>query len=89
MILDAVEDVAVQDSTGNLVIGRKALRDALYATSGYQGVSGTLTCDQYGDCGDPANVSIYRIENGEFVKVHGIPGISQIFLPVISNKSDN
>jgi branched-chain amino acid transport system substrate-binding protein len=89
MILNSIEDVAVQDSSGNLVIGRKALRDALYATSGYQGVTGRLTCDQYGDCGDPANVTIYRIENEEFVKVHEIPGILQMFLPMISNKSDN
>ena len=89
IILDAIEDVAVQDSSGNLVIGRKALRDALYATSGYQGVSGILTCDQYGDCGDPANATIYRIENDEFDKVHEIPGITQMFLPMISNKSDN
>lgn len=89
MILDSIEDVAVKDSSGNLVIGRKALRDALYATSGYQGVSGILTCDQYGDCGDPANFTIFRIENGEFVKMHEIPGISQMFLPMISNRNGN
>jgi len=36
---------------GTLHIGRQALRDALYATSGYQGLTGSLTCDEYGDCG--------------------------------------
>jgi branched-chain amino acid transport system substrate-binding protein len=34
-----------------LHIGRQALRDALYATAGYQGLTGSITCDQYGDCG--------------------------------------
>ena len=33
MILDAVEKVAVQGDDGTLLIGRQALRDALYATS--------------------------------------------------------
>jgi branched-chain amino acid transport system substrate-binding protein len=34
-----------------LHIGRQTLRDTLYATTGYQGLTGSLTCDQYGDCG--------------------------------------
>jgi branched-chain amino acid transport system substrate-binding protein len=51
LLLRAIEAVAVQDDDGTLHIGRQALRDALYATTGYQGLSGSLTCDQYGDCG--------------------------------------
>ena len=53
MLLNAIEAVAVQGADGTLHVGRKALRDALYATSGYQGLTGSLTCDAYGDCGVP------------------------------------
>jgi branched-chain amino acid transport system substrate-binding protein len=51
MLLNAIEVVAAQTQDGTLYIGRQALRDALYATSGYQGLTGSLTCDEYGDCG--------------------------------------
>jgi branched-chain amino acid transport system substrate-binding protein len=54
ILLDALETVAVQKEDGTLYIGRQALRDALYATSGYQGLSGRLACDRYGDCGGAA-----------------------------------
>jgi branched-chain amino acid transport system substrate-binding protein len=48
--LMAIEKVAQQDADGNLYIGRKALRDALFATSGYEGVSGEISCNPNGDC---------------------------------------
>jgi branched-chain amino acid transport system substrate-binding protein len=51
LLFDVIEGVAVQDVSGTLHIGHQALRDALYATSGYQGLIGSLTCDEYGDCG--------------------------------------
>ena len=53
LLLDAIEKVAVPDAgtDGRLHIGRQALRDALYATAGYSGLTGSLTCDRYGDCG--------------------------------------
>jgi branched-chain amino acid transport system substrate-binding protein len=51
LLLDAIENVGVQDDDGTLHIGRQALRDALYATSNYEGLSGTFSCDEYGDCG--------------------------------------
>jgi branched-chain amino acid transport system substrate-binding protein len=51
MLLNALEAVAVVDADGTLHIGRQALRHALYATSGHEGLTGSLTCDAYGDCG--------------------------------------
>ena len=60
MILKAIDKVAVKEG-GNLVIGRKALRDALYATTKMQGLTGTITCDQYGDCADP-KIAVYQTE---------------------------
>jgi branched-chain amino acid transport system substrate-binding protein len=50
--LAAIEKVAQKDDDGTLYIGRKALRDALFATSGFEGVSGTITCDPHGDCAE-------------------------------------
>ena len=50
MLLNAIETVAVKEEDGTLHIGRQALRDALYATNGYEGVSGSITCDEFGDC---------------------------------------
>jgi branched-chain amino acid transport system substrate-binding protein len=51
LLLDAIEAVALRDKDGRLHIGRQSLRDALYATAGYQGLTGSLACDEYGDCG--------------------------------------
>jgi len=59
MVLAAIDKVAVKGSDGNLYIGRKALRDALYATKGMKGLTGTINCDQYGDCADP-KIAVYQ-----------------------------
>jgi len=59
MIFAAIEKVAKRDAAGNLYIGRKALRDALYATKNFKGLTGTLTCDKYGDCADP-KIAVYE-----------------------------
>lgn len=59
MILKAVDKVAVAGSNGSLTIDRMKLRDALYATKGYSGMTGTLSCDEYGDCADP-RIAVYQ-----------------------------
>ncbi len=51
ILLTAIEKVAIRDSSGTLHIGRKALRDAVSATKGFPGLTGTLSCSQFGDCG--------------------------------------
>jgi branched-chain amino acid transport system substrate-binding protein len=68
MLLDAVEKVAKQGADGTLIVGRQALRDALFATSGMNGITGTITCDENGDCADP-QIVISQIQNGEYVPV--------------------
>ncbi len=70
MILAAIDKVAVKEG-GNLYIGRKALRDALLATTKMQGLTGTITCDQYGDCADP-KIAIYQTA-AENVKEGAMP----------------
>jgi branched-chain amino acid transport system substrate-binding protein len=59
MIFAAIEKVAKKGPDGTLYIGRKALRDALYATKNFKGLTGNLTCDKYGDCADP-KIGVYR-----------------------------
>lgn len=59
MVLNAISKVSVKGTDGNLYIGRKALRDTLYATKGMKGLTGTINCDQYGDCADP-KIAIYQ-----------------------------
>jgi len=50
ILFAAIEKVAVKGKNGGLHIGRQALRDALYATANHPGLSGKLSCDQFGDC---------------------------------------
>lgn len=68
MIADAIESVAITDDDGTTFIPRTALRDAFFATSGYAGVTGTLTCDENGDCAD-AKISVSQVQDGEFVRI--------------------
>lgn len=60
LIFRAIEKVATKDRAGNLYVGRKALRDALFATRNYHGVTGTLNCDPNGDCADP-KIAVYQV----------------------------
>ena len=50
LLLSAIEQVAVVDEE-TLTIDRAALRDALAGTADFRGILGTLTCDEFGDCG--------------------------------------
>jgi branched-chain amino acid transport system substrate-binding protein len=53
LLMDTVEEIAVEDEDGTLHIDRKELIDTLYETEGYEGLTGTITCDEFGDCADP------------------------------------
>ncbi len=56
---DGIEKVAVKCSDGRTVIPRTALATAMLATSGLQGLTGTLTCTATGDCADP-KIAVYQ-----------------------------
>lgn len=68
MIFKAIEKVALTDADGNLYIPRTALKDAFLATSGYPGITGTLTCNADGDCAD-AKISVVQVKSGKFVRI--------------------
>jgi branched-chain amino acid transport system substrate-binding protein len=51
LLLNAIETIAEQETDGTLHIGRSALREALYTMTDFEGVTGRLACDEFGDCG--------------------------------------
>lgn len=65
MILTAIESVAIEDGD-TLYIPRTALKDALFATSDFTGITGVLSCDENGDCQQSATIAVVTVENGEF-----------------------
>ena len=60
LLFAAIEKVAVIDEDGTLHIGRQELRNAIFATQGFPGLTGSLTCSRYGDCADP-HIAIYQV----------------------------
>jgi len=65
MILDAIESVAQVGADGTLLIGRQALRDAMTATSGFEGLTGTLACNENGDCATGEALGIFQLTEAE------------------------
>jgi branched-chain amino acid transport system substrate-binding protein len=59
IIFAAIEKVAQKAPDGTLTIDRGKLRDALYATKNFKGLTGNINCDQYGDCADP-KIGVYK-----------------------------
>jgi branched-chain amino acid transport system substrate-binding protein len=67
MIFAALEKVAKKDAAGNTYVGRQALRDALFATKNFKGLTGTLTCNRFGDCADP-KIAVYQVVSADPAK---------------------
>jgi branched-chain amino acid transport system substrate-binding protein len=65
MLFDAIEAVAVETDDGGLLIPKTQLRDELGATSGYEGITGSLTCDENGDCQPSATIAVNQVEGGD------------------------
>jgi len=71
IVLAAIEKVAKKAPDGALHIGRQQLRDALFATKNFKGLTGNLTCTETGDCADPM-IAIYQM-TADNVKKLAIP----------------
>jgi branched-chain amino acid transport system substrate-binding protein len=67
MIFTCIETVGVDDN-GTLHVGRQALRSCLYETQNFAGITGNLTCNEYGDCADP-KISVSQLQNAEYVRI--------------------
>lgn len=62
VLFAAIEKASTREPDGTIHVGREALRKALYTTVDFPGVTGKLTCDQYGDCSRPA-FNILRLDD--------------------------
>ena len=63
LLLSAIEQASVVDGE-TLSIDRAALRDVLDSTADFRGILGTLTCDDYGDCGTGRSVIHLHEDSG-------------------------
>ena len=77
MLFEALEKVTVKGADGTLYVPKGALRDALYATKDFKGITGTLSCSPTGDCGAPV-IAVYQITATEMVK-EGFPPAAPIW----------
>ena len=63
LLLDAIKAASwVED--GNLMIDRQGIRDYLNSVQGFQGLIGTINCDNFGDCG-AARITVVQNIGGE------------------------
>ena len=73
LLLSAIKRIAVVDGD-RLRIDRAALRDALGGTADFQGILGTLACDDFGDCGTGRSA----------IHLHTDPGVTNpALLPIV------
>src|SRR5581483_3844959 len=73
VIAEAIKAVAKNDADGNLVIGRKALADAIRATK-IDGVTGAISFGTDGDRPpESTNVVIYKATGGKWVQIFPEP----------------
>ena len=71
MLLRAIEDVAVSDDD-TLYIDRAKLREALTGLTGFMGVIGAISCDEFGDCGI-GRVQIALHADSSVMDIAGLP----------------
>jgi branched-chain amino acid transport system substrate-binding protein len=65
ILIDSIEKVAVE-SGSSLIIPRKALADTVRATSGFVGLTGTITCSDTGECAAAA-IQFMEVKSGDWV----------------------
>jgi branched-chain amino acid transport system substrate-binding protein len=64
ILMNAIEKVSVEGEDGTLYVPKGALRDELFATKDYPGVTGSLTCTEFGDCGAQL-IAVYQLGEAE------------------------
>jgi branched-chain amino acid transport system substrate-binding protein len=68
IFFDAIEAVGIEDADGTLWIPRDAVRQFVADLTDYPGLTGNLTCDEFGDCGSEF-VSIAQLVDGVYTEV--------------------
>jgi branched-chain amino acid transport system substrate-binding protein len=74
ILFAALTKVAVENADGSLTIPKGALRDAIFATKDFAGLTGTLSCSRTGDCGAPV-IAAYQVtqENVDSGEMPSLP----------------
>jgi branched-chain amino acid transport system substrate-binding protein len=67
IVADAIESVGIEED-GTLYISRTALRDYLAELTDYDGLTGSLTCNENGDCAN-STITVRQVRDGEFVPI--------------------
>ena len=78
LLLSAIDSVVVE-AGGKLYIDRTALRKEIRATAGFQGLIGTLSCDDFGDCGT-GRINIYHHTDSSIMDTAQLPVVYR-FVP--------
>jgi branched-chain amino acid transport system substrate-binding protein len=70
ILMDAVEFAHVgDDEDGTSYFSKEGIRAYVAALADYDGLTGTLSCDEFGDCGSPY-VSIAQLVDGVYTEVY-------------------
>ncbi len=67
ILAQSIEAVAIDNGDGSLTIPRQALIDEVEAVEGYEGVIGTLTCTEDGDCATSVTIGVYEVPDVGFL----------------------
>ena len=62
----AVKEVAIEGADGTLYIPRAALTAAVRGTKDFQGLTGTITCGDTGEC-NATGPAVFEVKDGAFV----------------------
>jgi branched-chain amino acid transport system substrate-binding protein len=60
ILAEAIKRSATDDN-GKLTIPRTKLKDEIFKTSNYKGLSGTLSCTPTGDCATAVSIAVYKV----------------------------
>jgi branched-chain amino acid transport system substrate-binding protein len=77
MLFAAIQKVAIQQTDGTIVIPRTKLKDAMFATKDYKGITGTLTCGTTGDCAGSVTIAVYQAPNFPCCADNAVPVFSE------------
>ena len=65
LLLEAIDAASYVDEDGALVIDRAGVREWLNGVTDYEGMIGTLSCDEFGDCGSQKITVIGHADSGD------------------------
>ena len=68
ILVSEIKDVAILGKDGSLYVPRTALVNAVRNTTGFQGLTGTMTCNSVGEC-NASGPTFYKVSEGAWVPV--------------------